>query len=524
MAIESNEKYDLVRGLGLAAAISVIIGNVIGTGVFLKARVMTCNVGEPFWVVMAWVAAGILSLAGALTYAELTAMKPEAAGPYAFLRDSYGRLSSFLFGWMQLFVARTGSQASVAVVFAIALNDYLRGGLKEILYRVNVLTGPFETNNWTDDLIKGLAENQQAIFNERLFFSYELTTLQLVAVMVIVIFTTLNCLSVSLSGQIATALTGVKIALVLFVGLGAFLFFTGGGFENFSLAATNGTCEGVAKSVTFGSAEYTFFAGFAAAMLAALWGYDGWDNLSFVAGEVKDPKRNIPIAIIGSVLLVIFLYVAIHVSYYYVLDPTAIASVSSDSSVAMVVVSKFFGGDAASLATGVAIAIFTVGLMLSSLGTLHTSILSASRIPFAMARDGLMFDTFKKVSVNSVPINGVLFQGVWASILALSGSFDTLTDYVIFGSWIFYALITSSVFIFRRRFPDAERPYKAWGYPVVPVLFLLVSAWLLINTMVTSPVQSFIGIGLILLGLPVYYYLISRNGNQIENKNDGTNG
>lgn len=527
MATYSNEKYDLVRGLGLAAAVSVIVGNVIGTGVFLKARVMTCNVGEPFWVVMAWVAAGILSLAGALTYAELTAMKPEAAGPYVFLRDSYGRLSSFLFGWMQLLVARTGSQASVAVVFAIALNDYLRGALKEILYRVNVLTGPLETNNWTDEVIKGLAENQQAIFNEfneRLLFSYEITTLQLVAVMVIVIFTTLNCLSVSLSGQIATVLTGVKIALVLFVGLGAFLFFTGGGFENFSLAATNATCEDVASSVTFGSAEYTFFAGFAAAMLAALWGYDGWDNLSFVAGEVKDPKRNIPIAIIGSVLLVIFLYVGIHVAYYYVLDPTAIASVSTDSSVAMVVVSKFFGGDAASLATGVAVAIFTVGLMLSSLGTLHTSILSASRIPFAMAKDGMMFDTFKKVSVNAVPINGVLFQGVWASILALSGSFDTLTDYVIFGSWIFYALITSSVFIFRRRYPDAERPYKAWGYPVVPVLFLLVSGWLLINTMVTSPVQSFIGIGLILLGLPVYYYLNNSKGPSGRVENDGTEG
>ncbi len=130
MDLKSEENYTLIRGLGLIAAISVIIGNVIGTGVFLKARVMTCNVGDPIWVIMAWVAAGLLSLAGALTYAELTAMKPHAAGPYVFLRDSYGRLSSFLFGWMQLFIARTGSQASVAVVFAIALNDYLGGALK----------------------------------------------------------------------------------------------------------------------------------------------------------------------------------------------------------------------------------------------------------------------------------------------------------------------------------------------------------------------------------------------------------
>jgi len=485
-----SERQTLIRGLGLIAAISVIIGNVIGTGVFLKARVMTCNVGSPTWVIFAWIAAGLLSLAGALTYAELTAMKPEAAGPYVFLRDSYGRLSSFLFGWMQMFIARTGSQASVAVVFAIAMNDYLGGGLKQTVLQTSLFGAPFE-----------------------------ITSLQLIAIVVIAIFTTLNCLSVSMSGQIATALTLIKIALVLFVGLGAFLFATGGSLANFSLMATGGTCEGVADAVKFGSAEYTFLGGFGAAMLAALWGYDGWDNLSFVAGEVKDPNRNIPIAIVGSVLLVILLYVAIHFAYFYILDPTAIASVSKDSSVAMVVVSKFFGGDIASLATGVAVAIFTVGLMLSSLGTLHTSILSASRIPYAMAKDGMMLKTFEKVSINAVPVNGVLFQGIWASILALSGSFDTLTDYVIFGSWIFYALITSSIFMFRRKYPDAVRPYRAWGYPVVPVVFLLVTGWLLINTMITAPTQSFIGLGLILLGLPVYYFL-NKTGDRFTDTNN----
>jgi len=478
MSENLSDRQMLIRGLGLAAAISVIIGNVIGTGVFLKARVMTCNVGSPTWVIMAWVAAGLLSLAGALTYAELTAMKPEAAGPYAFLRDSYGKLSSFLFGWMQMFIARTGSQAAVAVIFAGALNDFLGKTLEQSLLKTNLFGMP-----------------------------YELTSLQLIAIIMIAIFTTLNCLSVSLTGQIATALTAVKIGLVVFVGLGAFLFATGGTFDNFSLMATNGTCEGVNSSVNFGSAEYSFIAGFGAAMLAALWGYDGWDNLSFVAGEVKNPGRNIPIAIIGSVLLVIGLYVGVHFAYFYILDPTTIASVSKDSSVAMVVVSKFFAGDVVGLATGVAVAIFSVGLMLSSLGVLHTSILSASRVPYAMAKDGLMFKSFEKVSIQAVPVRGVIFMGVWAAILALSGSFDTLTDYVVFGSWIFYALITSSIFIFRRKFPDAPRPYRAWGYPVVPVIFLLVAGWLLINTMYTAPKSSFIGIGLILLGLPVYYYL-----------------
>lgn len=480
---DSTERQTLVRGLGLIAAVSVIIGNIIGTGVFLKARVMTCNVGTPGWVMAAWVAAGLLSLAGALTYAELTAMKPEAAGPYVFLRDSFGRLSSFLFGWMQSFIAKTGSQAGVAVVFAIALNDFLDGGLKQTLFKTNIFG-----------------------------MDYEVTTLQIIAIVVIAIFTTLNCLSVSLTGQIATWLTMIKVALVLFVGLGAFILVTGGHFGNFSLANTGGACEGVANAVKIGSAEYTFLGGFGAAMLAALWGYDGWDNLSYVAGEVKNPNRNIPIAIIGSVVLVIVLYIFASAAYFYVLDPTAIASVSKDSSVAKVVVSKFFGGDALSLATGVAVAIFTVGLMLSSLGTLHTSILSSARIPYAMAKDGMMFRSFGKVSIQSVPINGVIFQGVWASILAMSGSFDALTDYVIFGSWIFYALIGASIFVFRRKFPDAPRPYRAWGYPVVPIVFLLVAGWLLVNTMMTAPTQSFIGIGLILLGLPFYYYFNYKGG------------
>jgi APA family basic amino acid/polyamine antiporter len=306
-------------------------------------------------------------------------------------------------------------------------------------------------------------------------------------------------------------LTAIKIGLVLFVGLGAFLFASGGDFGNFSLMNTGGTCEGVADSVRVGSMEYTFLAGFGAAMLGALWGYDGWDNLSFVAGEVKDPNRNIPIAIIGSVLLIILLYVGTHFAYFYLLDPTTVASVSADSSVAMAVVSRFFGGDMTSLATGAAAALFTVGLMLSSLGTLHTSILSSSRIPYAMAKDGVMFPRFARLSANAIPANAVIFQGVWASLLALSGSFDTLTDYVIFGSWIFYALVGSTIFVFRRKYPDAERPYRAWGYPVVPVVFLLVAGWLLVTTLINTPAQSLTGLLLIVLGMPVYWYL-TKNG------------
>jgi APA family basic amino acid/polyamine antiporter len=474
----------LIRGLGLVAAISVIIGNVIGTGVFLKARVMTCNVGSPGWVIAAWVAAGLLSLAGALTYAELTAMKPVASAQNIFLEDAYGRPISFLFGWMQILIARPGSQAAAAVAFAIGMNDFLDGKLAQTLDGFD-------------------------LFGTR----FEFTTLQIVAVMVVVIFTTLNCASVSLVGRIATALTFVKIALIVFVAGGAFVLVSGN-FAHFSLMATGGACEGVSDAVKFGSPSYSFLGGFAAAMLGALWGYDGWDNLTFVAGEVKEPGRNIPRAIVGSMLLIIVLYVIAQVAYFYVLDPTTIASVSANSSVAKTVVAMFFGGNAASMATGAAVAFFTVGLMLSSLGTLHTSLMSAARIPYRMAKEGMLFKTFGTTSINHVPVSSVLLSGALAAVMALIGSFDTLTDYVVFAMWLFYALITATIFVYRRKFPHIERPYRAWGYPVVPVVFLLVAAWLIYRTIMDSPKQAVTGIVLILVGIPFYWYFTRRRGNE----------
>ncbi|HEV7699562.1 MAG TPA: amino acid permease [Pyrinomonadaceae bacterium] len=478
MTPEKVDSKSLIRGLGLIAAVSVIIGNVIGTGVFLKARVMTCNVGSPGWVIAAWVAAGFLSLSGALTYAELTAMRPVAGAQNVFLKETYGKVASFLFGWMQILVARPGSQAAAAMAFSIGVNDFLDGKLAKSIAEFNLGS-----------------------------MHIEITTLQTVALMVIFIFTTLNCASISLTGRIATALTFVKIALIVFVAGGAFVLVSGD-FSHMSMVNSGGACEGVSESVRYGTPSYSFLGGFAAAMLGALWGYDGWDNLTFVAGEVKDPKRNIPLAIVGSMLVIIVLYLLAQLAYFYVLDPTTIASVSKNSSVAKVVVSMFFGGTATSVATGAAVAFFTVGLMLSSLGTLHTSLMSAARVPYRMAREGLFFRTFGRLSINHVPVASVLLTGALAAVLALIGSFDTLTDYVVFAMWIFYALITGSIFIYRRKYPHLERPYKAWGYPVVPVIFLLVAAWLLYRTVIDSPWQSVTGLIIIAAGLPFYFFFV----------------
>ncbi|HEX8748151.1 MAG TPA: amino acid permease [Pyrinomonadaceae bacterium] len=454
----------LIRGLGLVAAISIVVGNVIGTGVFLKTRVMTCNVGTPGMVITVWVAAGILSLAGALTYAELAAMMPRAGGEYVFVREAYGAGAGFLYGWMQIFIAKTGSQASVAVALAIFLNDLMGGALS-----VNYFTLP--------------------VFGYQIPFGH----LQVVALAAIAVVTLINCATVIVSGHVAAFLTVIKIALVLGVGIGAFLLSREGSWSHFTMTDVGGTCEGVGAAARFG------VAGFGAAMLGALWGYDGWNNLTLVAGEVKNPQRNIPLALIGGMLLIITLYVFVNLAYFYAMTPTEIASVPKSSSVAAEVARTFLGP--------VAVSLIAAALLSSSVGTLHTSILTGARVPYAMSRDRLFFQNLSRLSPRThVPIGALIVQGIWAGILTLSGSFDTLTDYVIFGSWIFYGLTTASVFVLRRRMPDAERPYKAWGYPVVPVLFLLVTAWLLVNTLIATPLQAIIGLILIALGLPVYWY------------------
>lgn len=445
----------LVRGLGLVAATCIVISDVIGTGVFLKARVMTCNVGAPAMVLTVWIAAGLLSLAGALTYAELAAMMPRSGGEYVFLREAYGRPYGFLYGWMRFFVGNSGALAALAAGFAIFLNVVSGGAL-----------GP-----------QGISA---------------------VAITAILVVTLINCAAVSVGGQIATALTVLKAALVLGVGVGAFLL-ADGHWAHFARAGGGGTCEGVAAGARGGAA------GFAAAMLGALWAYNGWNEVTYVAGEVKDPHRNLPRAIIGGIAIIAALYIFVNASYLYVLPPDRLASVPLSSTVATEVVRSFLGDGASRL--------MAAALAVSVFGTLQVASLVMARIPHAMAEDGLFFRGLAPVSPRThVPIRALFAQGVWASVLVLSGTYDELTDYAIFAVLIFVALTTASVFVFRRRRPEVERPYRTWGYPVVPALFLLVAGWLIVNTVQTSPRQALAGLALMALGLPFYWYWSRRPG------------
>ncbi len=447
----------LIRGLGLTAAIAVNVANIIGTGVFLKARVMTCNVGTPGIALTVWLVAGLLSLAGALTYAELLAMFPRAAGEYGIMRDAYGRPWGFIYGWTQFAIARSASAAALAVGFAIFLNALLKGALNKTFFTLPYLNVPFGR-------------------------------LQLVALAAVAVTVLINCAAVTFSGGVATFLTSIKVLLLIAVGLGA-LFFSGGDWSHLSQANVGGTCEGVA--ITTGG-----LAGFAAAMLGALWAYDGWNNITFLAGEVKNPERNLPLGLIISMFLVMGLYLLVNLGYYHVLTPTEVASVPASLSVAAEVVRRLLGA--------IALTLMAAAMMTSSFGALHASILATSRVPYAMARDRLFFKGLAKVSPRThVPIRSLVVLGIWSSVLALSGSYDQLTDAAVFALTLFYAFVAGSVFIFRRRLPDTHRPYRTWGYPVVPVVYLAVTTWLLGRIVWDARPEMSATIGLLLGGHPV---------------------
>jgi len=454
---------ELVRALGLTAAIAMNVANMIGTGVFLKSRVMTCNVGSASAVLAVWVAAGLLSLAGTFSYAEVAALMPEAGGEYVFIRRAYGRLLGFMYGWTFFAVVRTGSQAALAAGFAIFLNVAIGGGLERDLVSLDVA---------------GLA--------------LHLNGLMLVALALIWVVALYNTRPVAAGGHAAIVLTVLKMLLLVAIAAGALLL-AKGDFGHLWQSAVNGRCEEVAGTARGG------IAGFGAAMLGALWAYDGWNNVTPLAGEVKDPARNLPRAFFGGMALVGALYLVCNVAYYYVLTPTEVANVSVNSTVATEVMKRFAGP--------AAVTFVAIALMFSSFGAIHASVLANARIPFAMAREGLFFRGLAQLSPRThVPVRATIAQAAWASVLALSGSYDTLTDSVMFAAWLFYGLAAGSVFVFRRTLAAEPRPYRAFGYPWVPAVFLLVTAWLIENTFVARPLLALVGVAIMLAGLPFYWW------------------
>jgi APA family basic amino acid/polyamine antiporter len=458
----------LLRKLTFVDTTALVIGTVIGSGVFLKAAPMMQAVGTPMLVLLAWVAAGVLSLAGALTYAELGAMLPEAGGEYVYLKKSYGQMVAFLFGWQRFIVAGSASIATLGAGIAIFLSSFVP--LKAV---------------WL--------QYDYTLFGQSMHWQFGAE--QVVAVSVILLMTGINCLTVTVGGKVQLFLTLLKLGGIAFVVIGVFT------------ASRTATWSNFARPVD--TAQWSGFALFGTAMLAALWGYDGWNNMPMAAGEVRDPGRNIPRALIFGMIIVIAVYCFLNLCYFYALPAdevlTSRSTLHRDAlPVASKAASTFLGDLGGKL--------ISIIFIVSALGALNGSILSNARVPFAMARDGLFFEPFAKLSaVSRVPVMCLLVQAFWACVLALSGTFDQLTDCLLFASWIFYALVTSSVFILRWKMPDCDRPYRTFGYPLVPIAFVLVAIWLIINTLLTKRVESVTGLVLMAAGLPLYYLLRRRN-------------
>lgn len=465
----SETKKQLSRALTLTDATSMVVGGVIGTGVFLQSAFMAQKLGTPTLVLAAWVAAGLLSLAGALTYAELGAMFPRTGGEYVYLNEAYGEVPAFLWGWMQIAVAATGAIAAISTGFAMFLLPLLS------------VDGVWVERSF--DLFGQVVRWQ---FGPR----------QVVAVAAIVFFSAVNCLGVDVGGRVQSVLTGAKILGIVAIVAGVFLLSPGANWLH--LAASPG------------AAQWSGAAAFGAAMTAALWAYTGWYTLPVVAGEVQNPERNVPRALILGMLVVLIVYVLTNFSYFYALPFNEITTSNSDAHpdalpVASKAVQTFSGS--------FGLKFISVAFVVSIAGALNAVILGTARIPYAMARDGLFFARLGEASKSKhVPVRAIMFQAVWASVLALSGTFEQLTTFAIFALWLFYGISAVAVFVLRHKRPEAPRPYRTLGYPVVPLLFVLVTAWLVINTIQEEPLPSAGGLLIIALGLPVYLFFKRSRG------------
>jgi len=427
----------LIRGLGAWAAASIVVGTIIGTGVFLKTATMAQD-GGPLWVLAAWGVAGLLSLAGAMTYAELGAMFPRAGGEYVYLREGYGPFMGYLYAWIRFWIGTPGSVAAYAVGAATFTHGAFDLGVSDAT----------------------------------------------VAVIVIVLFTALNCMNVKAGGRLNTALTAIKVAIIAAVALGA-------------LVAPRGNWSNLVEH----AGGWPGASAFGGMVLAALWAYDGWNNLPMAAGEVRDPSRNLPRAIVGGTLAVLAIYAVINVGYFHALPLSEVMSSRTDATpdapaVAAKVAAQFLG-DTARL-------VLALAMIVCALSAMTGAILTGARVPYAVALDGLAPKGLARLSEARVPVTSVLVQGALASVLALSGQFDFLTNAVVFASWAFYALNAGSVLLLRKREPTRERPFRVPGFPVVTIVFIALATLLLVNTLFTNPRASLLGLGTTALGALVY--------------------
>lgn len=466
--IAGEKRLDLVRGLGAWASGAIVVGTMVGTGIFLKPAEMAREGRAVSVVFAAWIVGGILSLFGALSFAELGAMIPEAGGEYAYLRRGFGPVYGFLFGWMHSIVGRPSSLGSIAAGM-MRFFSFLVPGIATPLFTVHIA-------------IPGLTAWIKP-------YDFAFTWAQPLAVFWLAGMTGINYLGVRLGGAVQVFLTTIKLTSVAIVIGVAFFAPAGakaGGIEPFWPAS------GTSGSALLGA--------FLAALAAALWAYDGWEDLNLVGSEVAEPEKNFPHALVGGVAFVGVLYLIFSAAC---LDVLPFSNVASSTHIASDVVEHVIGRGAALW--------ITVAMVISALGSMNSSVLSGARPTYAMARDGIFFRIADGIHPKyRTPGRALIWQGVLASLMVLTGTFEELTNLFIFAAWIFYGSAVVALFRMRKTEPDAPRPYRCWGYPWVPGLFVAGAFALTLNIWIDRPGRSSIGLLLILAGLPFYRYWSKR--------------
>ncbi|MEP6465225.1 MAG: amino acid permease [Parafilimonas sp.] len=449
----------LNRSLGLRLVVVIVIGNIIGSGVYKKVAPMAAELHSSGWVLVCWVLAGIISLFGALCNAEVAGLLADTGGEYVYYQKIYNKFFAFLFGWSLFAVIQTAAISALAYVFAESLNSVVH--LPEVLPSLSAIS------------IGGV------------FFPFADLNVKLVAIALIIILTWVNTKGIKTGA-------GVSMAILILVFSSIFIIIAFGltsnvaNFSNIKMATTNN------KPVTI-SAIFT-------AMLAAFWAYQGWASVGYVGGEIKDAKRNLPKGIAIGIFTIIALYLLVNTTYLSLLSVSQLESIfnAGNKIAAIEAVTSFWGNNGALFISFL--------ILVTTLGCCNATILASCRPYFAMAKEGLFFKKAAKLNNRQAPSNSLLYQCIWACILVLSGTFDQLTDMIIFAVFIYYGATTLGVFILRKKMPDAPRPYKVWGYPVVPAIVIIFCIVLIINTVYTREREAAIGAVLMLTGVPMYWY------------------
>ena len=460
-----GNQRNLVRTLGLGYVVIFVVANIIGSGVYKKIAPMAAELHSSVWILIAWIVGGIITLFGALSNAEVAGLLADTGGEFIYFKKIYNRFFAFLYGWSLFTVIQTATISSLAYVFAQSLNSIIP--IPEILPSMQHFT------------IGGV------------FYPFQDFGVKLVAILLILFLT-----SVNISGLKTGAGVSRAIMMLVFTGLGVIVIFGLG--SGHSRPANFMEMSIVTSGAVTLSSFYT-------AMLAAFWAYQGWVSVGFIGGEVKNPRTNIPKGIVLGVFVVIFIYLLVNVTYLTLLSIPQLEQIyAAGNQIAAVEAVRSFWGSGGVL-------FISLLILLTTLGCTNASILTGARPYYAMAKDRLFFSGIGKLNKANVPSNSLLWQGIWSSVLVLSGTFDQLTDMIIFAVFIFYGATSLGVFILRSKMPDAHRPYKVWGYPVVPAIFILFCIGLFVNTIVTRPREAAIGMTLILAGIPVYLWLQRRN-------------